>query len=183
MYGSNYFKMLVGTHFHIGYMTTDNLTIPTGVTIAKGTYVDQLGSDEFKCQLASGGGVGFLTQDVDNDGPISDAQYKNVSIGKQDLPVKKGDAVSVRVMHPGGQVELEGLGAAEPGNLVATTGTGALSTSTAKETPLSTFCGAIREAQAGELVVYLMKDPTVTPYTDGNLRVRVEAVSPFVKAS
>lgn len=182
MFGSNFFKIVNGSHKAVGYMTTENFVIPEGVTIPKGTIVDSLTGDDTKQVFASGQGIGHTTQDVTLEGQTSLSEFKNRVIGKRDLPIKIGQAVTVRQFDPGAELEMEGLGAAGPGNLVATTGTGAISDSTARKTELSAHIGSLRVAQTGELVMYHMEDAGLTPYTEGNVRVRISVVSPYVKS-
>lgn len=188
MFGSTLFQWVHGQIEHIGYYGTTNLALPdssvnSGV-LPKGTFVDGSADDtpdNAEAVLASGSGfLGVLVQDVDTEGLTGDSGFKKFTIGKLDNPVKQGAKVSIRKPMPNGQAEFEGLGTAQPGNLVCTSGTGSLSSGTAKETELSLFNGALRVAQTGDLVVAHMMNANVTPKTSGNLRIRVKFVSPYV---
>jgi hypothetical protein len=101
-------------------------------------------------------------------------------IGKMDLPISKGQAVTVRRPRPGAILEFEGLGTAIPGNLVCTSGTGALSSGTARRTPLSFLNGCIREAQTGDFVQAILVEPNLTAETSGNLRIRIEIIQGYI---
>jgi len=77
-------------------------------------------------------------------------------------------------------MEFEGLGTLGVGNLVVTSGTGSISSSTAKRTELSVTMGSLRVAQSGDTVLYLMEKADVTLTTVGNVRVRVKAVGHYL---
>lgn len=181
MFGSSVFKpVLDAGHHHVGYLTTEHLVVPTGGTLTKGTWVRASESDEQKSVLASGYALGVLTQDITEEGHESLQAFKDKMIGKKDLPVKVGQAVSIRSYHVGSQLEFEGDGEAVPGNLVCTEGSGEeLTDSDAVNTQLSFLNGCIKKAEAGDMVQLHLMDPGLTPETEGNLRIRVEVVSPY----
>lgn len=186
MYGSSTFKSVWGKWDHYGTLKTTNVPLgpadPDDGELPRGTFLDIDPTDETEAILASGNAVGLTVQDIDNEGLTGLQGYQDFTIGKLDRNVKKGRPVSLRNYYPGAFLEFEGKGAAAPGNLVATTGTGALSTGTAKGTELSFLNGSIRAAQSGDNVFMLMEKADVTPETGGNVRVRVKMVSPYLKA-
>jgi hypothetical protein len=185
MFGTKLFKQITGCWDVIGYLSTNNITIPSGVTMPKGTTLSQIG-DTLEAQLASGLGIGYTTQDVDNEGNTSDAAFKARSIRGADaidLPIKKGQNVTLRRPHAGSEIEVEGLGAAAVGNLLCTSGTGAISTATAAKTALAFFNGALRVAQTGDFVQGIMLVANLTPQADaGNVRVRYRVIEGYIKA-
>lgn len=182
MFGSAQHKYLYGDWHHIGTMASTELALPAdGTPLPKGTWIQAKNGDEFMMALASGHAAGFLTQDISAEGHESLQAFKDRTIGKFDLPVKKGQMVSLRVPHSESLMEFEGVGAAVPGNLVCTTGTGAIASNAAVNAELSFFNGCIRLAQAGDIVTLLLKQADLTPEVTGRRRIRVEKVSGYVK--
>lgn len=186
MFGSRQFKPIHGNWHHVGYLTTDELPIPVGTTLPKGTWCSSKPGNEFKMQLASGYALGVLTQDVDNEGTMNLTVQRNLLVGgvlagATEVPAKKGHAVSLRVPDANAEMQFEGLGAAVPGNLVCTTGTGAISAATARNAELSFLNGCIRLAQTGDIVQLLMLDANETPELAGQVRIRVKYVAGYVK--
>lgn len=180
MFGSDYFKIANGTWDHVGYLAASGMpNIGTGV-YRKGTLVDQKSDNEYVAVLATGRVLGLITQDVDENGLDNDLGFKNFTIGKLDNPIKRSiSRITVRRMAPGSHLEYEGKGAASVlGNLVATAGTGALSSSSTRGTELSVLNGCIREAQSGDIVSFHLLKADLTPVADAtNLRILVERVA------
>lgn len=183
MFGSPYVKFIHGNWHHYS-LTTGELAIPSGVTLTKGTWCAERGTSGAAVLASGAGAVGFMTQDVNAEGQTSLQSYKDRTIGKLDLPMAAGadKAVTLRVPDANAVMEFEGDGTAIPGNLVCTSGTGALSSSTAAKTPLSFFNGAIRIAQSGDVAQLILLDASLTPEISGNTRIRVQAVGAFIKA-
>lgn len=183
MYGSSTFKWVWGKWNHISLGTT-YLAMPSVSTtpLPIGTPVEYKSGDTEEAVLASGKPVGIITERIDASGTTSDARFKSVMIGERNIPIKTGTQVAVRVPQLNALLEFEGLGAAAPGNLVCTSGTGAISTSTANGTELSAQNGSIRVAQTGDIVFAKMEVANLTPETVGNVRIRVSAVPSHVKA-
>lgn len=178
MFGSDYFKIANGTWDHVGYLAASGLpNIGTGV-YRKGTLVDQKADNEHVAVLATGRVLGLITQDIDENGLDNDAGFKNFTIGKLDNPIKRSvNRITARRMAPGSHLEYEGLGAALPGNLVATSGTGAIASNTARGTELSVLNGCIMIAQSGDIVSYHLLKADLVPVADaGNLRILVEKI-------
>jgi len=185
MYGSNYFLQLTGEWSTVGYLTTDEVLMPAADVnlgiLPKGTWMSERLSTS-KMQLASGHAIGYTTQDMDTEGTTSLAAYKKLALGGQiEIPMKKGQAMTLRCPKPGAEIIVEGLGTAGPGNLLVTSGTGAISTGTAVEEELSFLNGSVRIAQAGDKVEAHLLDPGLTPYTAGNVRIRMRKCSPYLK--
>lgn len=183
MYGSDTFKILSGSREQIGYKTMDlpvSLSIHAEAKIPRGTWIDDYVSgstiDDTTGVLASGFAIGFITNDVDANGLTGLQGFQNMIIGKLDNPVKNGYEVAVAKPSVGAEFEVEGAGGALPGNLVATTGTGALADDTARKTQLSFFNGCIRIAQTNDHIQMILLEPNLTPVVDGNLRIRVQWV-------
>jgi hypothetical protein len=182
MWGSDYFKIVSGEREHVGYKYFD-LPVPDGGVIRKGTWVDDLvdGTDVQDCTgvLASGFGVGFLTQDIDANGLTGLQGFQNFIIGKLDNPAKNGIEVAVAKPTVGSEFEYEGAGTAIPGNLVCTSGTGAIATSTARKTQLSFLNGCLRIAQSGEIASLILLAADLEPVADdSNVRIRVMFTGP-----
>ena len=186
MYGSDTFKWVYGKWDHYGTLKTDNVPLgpaaPDEGTLPRGTMLDISASDEEQAALGSGSAIGVMVQDIDNEGLTGLQGFQDFSIGKLDRNVKKGRPVSLRVPVPGAFLEFEGDGAANPGNLVATSGTGSISSGTAKGVELSCLNGCLYVAQSGDTVFFHMEKADVTPENAGNTRVRVKAVGPYTKA-
>jgi hypothetical protein len=181
MFGASHYKFVSGKWDHIGYSTTEDIALPSnGDALKKGTWVDHKNGDDSRIVLASGHSIGFTTQDLTTDGQTSLQSFKDRMIGKMDLPISKGQAVTVRRPRPGAILEFEGLGTAIPGNLVCTSGTGALSSGTARRTPLSFLNGCIRKAQTGDFVQAILVEPNLTAETSGNLRIRIEIIQGYI---
>ena len=183
MFGTKFFKQITGTWDVIGYLQTNNITIPEGVTMGKGTFLAQVGNTD-EAQLASGYAIGYTTQDMDNEGNTSLASFKARIIrdgNSIDLPIKKGQNLSLRVPKAGAEIEVEGLGVAAVGNLLITSGTGAVASNTAALTELAYFHGGVRKAQAGEFVQGLLLVADLTPEVEGNLRIRYRVVDGYIK--
>mgnify|MGYP001569578524 CR=1 FL=1 len=187
MFGSLTFRYITGDWHHVGYLTIGELSIPADTTIPKGTWMsEKVGEDVAGVmQYASGLAVGFTTEDIIGDtASVQLTRFKERTIGKIDLPAIQATnkAVSLRVPHQGSEMEFEGAGAAAPGNLVCTSGTGSLSSSDVAPEPLSFHKGCIRKAQSGDLVQLILLESglTVESAIASALRIRVRSVSGYV---
>lgn len=185
MWGTKLCRMVNGNWDHVGTLHT---SLPAGVTYPAGTHLGYqvtgtYNDNEDVAVLASGFAIGFTTQDIDDDGSIGDNSFKNQFLGLQNIPVRNGLEISLRRMSLNAEVEFEGVGGALPGNLVATTGTGAITGTTARHTELSVFNGALRVAQTGDLVMYVLENPNMAVESDlvGARRIRVRRVGDYVK--
>lgn len=180
MFGSSKFKMINGKWEHIGYMDTSLVVLPAaadnGGVLPKGTWLQAQNGDDTKAQLASGFALGVTTQDISEEGQASVQAFKDRTIGKFDLPIAIGQNVSVRMPTHGSQFEVEGSGTAKPGNLVCTSGTGSISTGTARKTKLSVLNGCIRVAQTGDVAQFLLLEAALTPENAGYVRIRCERI-------
>lgn len=188
MIGCKEVKPISGNWSHLGYMTTEHVFIPGDTVCPRGTFLMASPGDDNKAVLASGDAVGWITQELDNYGQLTDAARLRAAegIGRMpgDWPVRRGSdmAITCRRMDVGAQCEFEGLGVAAPGNIVCTSGTGLLSTATARKTELSVHNGCIRIAQTGDKVIMSLLQADLTPETAGRVRIRVEFVGRHVKA-
>jgi len=181
MFGTPYFIQKTGGWSPVGYLRTNRLYLPTGVTVGKGTWMAEDASTK-EMQYASGVQIGYMTQDMTLEGQGSLQAFKDRAIGKKDIPATKGQAITLRVPNAGSEIEVEGLGEAGVGNLLVTSGTGSISTGTARKTELSTIMGSTRVAQSGDIVMGLVLDANLTPYTAGNVRIRYQVCAPYKKA-
>lgn len=187
MFGTTYARMVHGEWHHVGYVSTSGLPITGALvdtTVKKFTPVVQQSDNEFAIALASGYTLGFLAQDVDDEGLTGAQGFRNHSIRKLDNPIKYGDYISVRVPTDHSQFEVEGNGAAVPGNLLVTTGGQAVSDATPMHTEMTTLNGAWQVAASGDVVCgrfHRIVDNVAAD--DGNLRAVIEWVSAqYVKA-
>lgn len=132
-------------------------------------------TDEFK---------GFLMNDVDELGTTGDKGFKEFTLAYPDMAIKRGAKVSLLVPTVGCQFEIESddnaadtydnfivTKAAETGLIETTTALNSLLTFGAK--------GCMRVAQTGETAFFRMIDADRTPETTGNIRIRVEYISPY----
>lgn len=177
MFGSKLFKPYWGKWDHFGVLKTNHVWLSASNadagTLPKGTFLDFHPTIEGEAVLASGNFVGMLIEDMDQSGVLSVQSYYDRSIGRVENPLRKGTAVSLRRFYAGGMAEFEGLGVSAPGNLVITSGTGAISAATARKTELSTHNGGLRVAQSGDIVIALMEKANLTPEIAGNVRIRI----------
>src|SRR5690606_19337971 len=99
MWGSEIFRIVSGSREQIGYVYLD-LPVPEGGVIPKGTWIDY-GEDadgndtDLTGALASGFGIGFLTQDIDEEGLAGLQGFQNFIIQKYDNPAKNGSHVAI----------------------------------------------------------------------------------------
>lgn len=195
MFGSHYVKQINGEWDHVGYLTSELVVLPSTPPadgssavprVQKGTWMMANPSNEYQMMLASGNvgpAMGFTTQDISALGQTEVNAFHDRVIGKQDLPVSLGRAVSLRRPKTDAELEFEGLGAAAPGNLVTTTGTGAIAAGTFagnKYAKLSVFNGALRLAQSGDWAIALLLRSDITPEIAGNVRIRIRKISPIL---
>jgi hypothetical protein len=180
MFGSKLFRPLHGKWEHFGTLKTNQVwlsaTNPNAGLLPRGTFLDMHATIADEAALASGNAMGCLVEDLDADGTTSVQSYYNRSLGvgtPLETPIKKGQAVSLRRFYGGAGAEFEGLGTAVPGNLVCTSGTGAISAGTARKTRLSVLNGCLRVAQTGDIVIALVEKADLTPNIPGNVRIEV----------
>lgn len=188
MFGSDLVKNIIGSWGHVGYLTTDALAIPADTVIPKGTWMQEKTGVLVagKMEYASGGAVGYTTEDIiSSGGLVSNDRFRDRWLGNHNLAVVQSATrpVSLRVPHQGAEVEFEGAGTAIPGNLVCTSGTGALAAGTAVKSELSLHNGCIRLAQTGDVVRMILLEAglTVESAIVGALRIRVRIVDGSVK--
>ena len=171
MFGSDNCQIRHGLDHHIGELTVD-----TTVALPYGSVMDQHATDNTKAILGVSEALGLLSKRVTPTGPT----FEQMTLGQLNLDAKSGDKVSLIALVPGGTLELEGapsIGAATAGeHLLVTTGTGALSGSTAKNTQLSVINGRWYEAQTGDRVLGRMLKADLTPLVVGNIRCLIEVI-------
>jgi hypothetical protein len=173
MFGSNLFRIVHGSWEPMGVYKTNYLVLPTsGLELPKGTWVGLHPDYSDELCLATGYGAsavvpqGFLTQGITSEGQTSLQSFKDRMIGKQDLPIKKGQAVTVRKLRPGAMFEAEGISdTPEPGNLVDNDAVQAMSVGD----PISLYKGCIVPDGGKFSIGYLLKKD-LTPYTAGKKR-------------
>jgi len=171
MFGTDYFQIIHGEPVHVGELTPTGFTSPA----EKGMFMQREGAEHCKPATSSGApAAGFLTKQITDDGPT----FEKMTLGYPDLPAKTGQKVTLGVLPDGSLIEVEGQpskahNVAQLGHLV-TSGTGAISTSTAAETEVSLQSGRFRVAQSGDYVEGVIKRQ-VDPVADAsNVRVAIE---------
>lgn len=185
LFGSTRFKHVSGKYDKIGFLKTTNLSLSDAGanlgTLKRGKLVDFADNSEVEMKLGGvGGAMGFLENNITLDGTTDLQGFKDLTIGKQDLPRKKGEAVSILVPMPGSVWEVEGLGAGPIDVLLITSGTGAISAATPIGTMLGVVSGAFRIAQvnaspaASDVVVARIVSANLTPENAGEVRLRIE---------
>ena len=179
MYGSSTFKWVHGKWDHLGFLKTTNIPLSdadaaVGV-IPRGTWFDYEAGSIEEAALGSGNAIGVTVQDLDHLGMTGLQAFQDFSIGKLDRNILKPRPVSLRRPVSGAEMEVEGLGTALPGNLVCTSGTGSISSGTARKTELSVLNGCLRVAQSGDIVLAIMEDANLTPEAVGNVRILIRA--------
>ena len=176
---SQYFQAITGIANRSAISLTMSTPCSIGAMVARdATTPETVGA------LASGDFDGFATQQVTAAGPTWEDRYRGVE--SEPWPIVAGTKLSLIKPNDGDEFELEGgENAGSTGfearwegqdNLVTTAGTGAISNVTAKDTELSVFSGAIRVAQSGDRVKFVVVDSGLTPATTSNVRVLVKAV-------
>lgn len=190
-FGSTRMEYLSGKNSfrEIGYLKTTNLPLSDANanlgTLQLGKMVNEAAdpNEESQMALSTGFAIGFLTRSIDLYGTTGDTAFKKLAIGNIDIPVMRGAPVTVQCPYPGAQAIFEGNGAATApiDHLVITSGTGALSSGTAKLSELSVISGAWRLAQTGDMVLGLLLDNNLTPKNVGELRIRIQFISPYKK--
>jgi hypothetical protein len=186
MFGSKTFQWLSGNYHNLSVKTTElpiteaDADSATGL-LQRGKLVNYKANDLTELAFTTGMAIGMITRNINKLGLNTDEGYKNFSIGLTDLPLRRGLAVTVRRPAPGSQAIFEGLGVASVDNLVVTSGTGALASGTARNSELSVIKGGLYLAQTGDFVIALLDQANLTPITGGNLRIRVQFVSPYKK--
>jgi len=191
MFGHQYFRWLMGEFDRVNGTTADvNLSDADANAgeLGVGIMLDYKADSHLALAFVTGSAIGFTTQAIDQYGTTSAAVYRNLDVREKSgipfiqVPVKKGQPIALSVPRPHSMAEFEGLGAASYGNRVITaTTTGFLSSSTARRTPLSVERGGWKEAQSGELVLAFMEQANLTPYTAGNVRIRIKFTAPYLK--
>jgi hypothetical protein len=176
LWGSEYFQIIHGKMRTVGELT------PTGTFPLQKNLAMKRSADEF-AEVASGDMLGFLGQQVTAAGPT----YEQLNF-RVDLVAKAGHKVSIKVLEDGGEFEVEGEPSKGPtdsqNGLLITSGTGAVTNSTAVGTQLSVYQGRWRVAQTGDFVLAIVRDNTITPLADAsNIRILAEFRRSGIKVS
>jgi hypothetical protein len=163
-------------------------TIPWGILLTSGSdvymgqFMDRDPDNDGYMKLATNSAIGFLTQDVTEAGPTFEQLTRRIPT----MPETMGNAVTLLDVAIGGILEIEeetGVTATTDGeHRLVTSGTGAISASTAINTLLGIVAGKLRVAQTNDFMYYRMYKSDVTAYTDGNIRVRVQRIAACLKS-
>lgn len=180
MFGSDNFQIKHGEVSLVGELTA------TGEQ-AIGIAMDRNAEDpDLAAPSNNGRYVGFISKKVTVEGSKLDRMF---IYGYQDHPAKSGDKVTLQRVPDGGEIEVEAppsktssaVDANSQPYLLVTSGTGALSTSTAKDQDLSFLNGRWRAAQSGDYIAGRVVKQ-LTPLVEGNVRLLIQIVSGTVKA-
>lgn len=172
MFGSDSFQLVYGETIHIG-------TLAVSGAYPKYTAIDDRG-DNINGDPAEGEAIGFLSQDVTLVGPT----FEQMSLNFRDLPVKSGNKSTLECPDVGAQIEVENepskaFNSADGLKRIVTTGTGALTAGTAKDTEVSFKNGRFYAAQTGDRVWGRVLNAAVTPFVTANIRIRIERVAGY----
>lgn len=131
--------------------------------------------------------LGFLNQPVSNLGVGSDSAFINnmrndVSLGRNQIPMTRGRQIGITCFDPLSIIEFEGVGAAGFDTFVATSGTGLLASTDAAGVELALLNGSWVKAATTNWVFAFMMISDLTPLNAGELRIRIQLVSPYQKA-
>ena len=170
-YGNKYFKPIVGEH---SKSAGGKFTLPSGVTLCRaGTFLRYKTSSQEEFDLCENGKglIGWMTQGMDANG----LTMENFAVvGNTNINLRSGQEVSLRIPEVGNEYEIEGAGVAGGGNLVVTSGTGAIASNTARYTLLAVHKGGLRVAQAGDVASFELVAADLTPLADdANVRIHV----------
>lgn len=176
-YGTDLFMPINGGFDVVGYLAFSPSIASAATVIPRGTWLDRNAhTSESVAMLATGSGIGYMTQDMTQQG----LTIENFAVVRDlDYPLKPGDFVSLRRPTVNSEFEIEGppaIAYTAQGNLLVTTGTGALTNTTAFMAQLSVNNGMLYVAQTGDTIMFEMIDSALTPKTVGNLRVKVRYV-------
>lgn len=176
LWGDEYFQIIHGKMRTVGELT------PTGTFPMQKNLAMKRVADEY-AEVASSDMLGFLGQQVTAAGPT----YENLNF-RVDLPGKSGHKISIKVIEDGSEFEVEGepsMGPSDSQNgLLVTSGTGAVTNSTAVGTQLSVVNGRWRIAQTGDYVLAIVRDNTITPLAaTSNIRILAEFRRSGIKKS
>lgn len=175
-YGTKYFKPISG--WQMVEPRSGLLNLDVGAFTAKrGSLLAFNGSDqEFKLCDNGKGFAGFLTQDVDATGMtmLNFGVVRNLDYPLRDT-IDYGTAIVPQV---GALFEVEGTGTCTVGNLVCTSGNGAIAANTAVNTMLSCLNGTLRVAQTGDVPLFELLDPDLDEEVTNNRRILVKYNGP-----
>lgn len=174
MNGTDYFQIRYGDVHNVGELA------PSGTANAWPIGTAMMKTDPEVCVPAAAAGQfdGFLAKEVTAAGPT----FEQMSLGYPNLPTKYGEKVTLLVPEDGALIEVEGepdiAATATPTTtgthlLVTGTTTGYLTTSTAKDTPLSFTNGRWYVAQTNDFVFGILRRQ-LTPKTTANVRIEIE---------
>lgn len=137
---------------------------------------------ETAASLANGKCLGHLSRAITTNGP----SYENLELGLVHDELKSGSEVSLWVIPVGAEVIVEGPPASASSAattkaapvLLVTSGTGAITAATAKDTRVSFKNGRFYAAQSGDLAYYRVLNAGLSPLVDDTyIRVRMERIA------
>ena len=172
-YGTKYFKPLSGFGMIAARSGKLNLGV-SGTDLSKRGAILGYGADDQEFVLCDAGQAfaGFQSQDVN----VAGLTMLNVAVTKNpDYPLRDTvDFGTAYVPEVGALFEVEGAGAAALGNLVATSGTGAIASNTAKGKLLSCLNGCLRIAQVGDVALFELLKANLTAEVEDDVRILVK---------
>ena len=171
MNGTDFFQVRYGTAVLIGELA------PSGTAQAWPIGTAMQKTDDEVCVPADGNFDGFLAKEVTAAGPT----FEKMTLGYPNNPAKYGDKATLKALPDGSLIEVEGeptiIVTATPTtygtHLLVTSGTGAISGTTAQDTRLSFKNGRWYEAQVGDFVFGVLRRQ-LTPKTALNIRIEIE---------
>jgi len=176
MHGRDNFQVFFGETIPLGTLLT------SGSDVYAGQFMDVDPDNDGYMTLATNSAAGFLTQDVTEAGPTFEQLTRRIPT----MPATIGDAVTLLDVAIGGILEIEeetGVTSTTTGEYrLVTSGTGAISATTALNALLGIVGGKLRVAQTGDWQYYRMYRSDITAYTDGNIRVQVQRIAGQLKS-
>jgi hypothetical protein len=186
VYASPYFQIVSGDiEYKPRYTVMDALSLGTGMDASGGGGLAAADSDLMMTPAGAGGSLGVLSMRSTAEGPTQ----INIVLGLWENAVAKtGTKVSLSYIEIGGEIEVEGENgltyATVPtianGGLLVTSGTGAISASTAHGDLLAYQNGRLRIAQSGDRI-QLQVLQQLTPVDAGSFRLRCMRVAGATK--
>jgi hypothetical protein len=187
-YGTDSFQVRHGDPALIGEYSLSG-THPLGLGLARhADFGDDSDADNpMATPAGADGAMGVLAKRMDTDGPTL---LNNLLGNTADESIKTGGKVPIERYPAGSQIEIESAdskayNADQPtdptdGYLLVTSGTGAISASTAVGTLLGYQNGRLRVAQTADRVEWKIL-AQLTPKTEGNIRLLIEKVEGELK--
>jgi hypothetical protein len=185
-FGDSRFKHVSGSYDYWDSAKTTELDLSVADanvgTTQKGKGVTLKDNDETELAYAEVGDffLGFMHHSINLSGTTDETGFKEFTIGKLDIPKKRGSPVSIVLPAPGSIWEFEGTGITSVDNLVTDSGTGLLATGSTLRSPLTQKNGCWQIAVATDVIHAHLLQANLTPENAAEVRIRVQICSPHL---